>query len=99
MVGGIAMTAKVITNRSRQVAMLAKQGHKFVHLIRSTAHGLHVEKITEDELTQHWSELVGYSVETAIQRFAKQAGQPRTTREARKLLLELAADIVEEGGK
>lgn len=90
------MTAKVIVNRSRQVAILAKQGHKFIHVIRATAHGLAVEKITEDELTRDWSELRGYSLHEAVRKFGELVGKPRTTKAARHALHDLAVELAEE---
>lgn len=90
------MTAKVVVNRSRQAAILAKQGRVYVHLIRSTAHGLYVEKITDDQLMQDWSELKGYDVSKAVDSFGRLSNKPRTTKEARHLLYDVATELLEE---
>lgn len=90
------MTAKVIVNRSRQVAILAKQGHKYVHVIRAIPRGLVVDKLTEDELLEDWSELAGYKLEIAVMKFAELVHGPRTTRAARVLLHNLATELLNE---
>lgn len=90
------MTAKVIVNRARQVAILAKQGHKYVHVIRAIPRGLVVDKLTEEELIEDWSELGGYDIKTAVIKFTELVGGPRTTRGARVLLHNVATELLEE---
>jgi hypothetical protein len=77
---------KVIVNRQRNVALLATQGPRWVHLIRITAHGLESERITEEQLCADWSELASYPVEHAVRRFTDISQTVGTSASAKHLL-------------
>lgn len=87
---------KVITNSSRNVALLVTQGSKYLHLVTITAHGLEAAKITEDELTADWSELVGYQLDRACHRFKGIADELGATEGARRLLEKACDEIAPE---
>jgi hypothetical protein len=84
---------KVIADRHRHVALLVKQGSKWVHILRATPHGLEADKLTEEELTADWSELVNQSVAGAVQSFGGIAKKKGGTQSALQLLLEAGQEI------
>lgn len=85
---------KVITNRHRNIALLVTQGSKWLHIVTLTAHGLESTKLTEDELTADWAELV-YPLEKACEKF-KAIGQALGATETAARLLAKVCDEVSE---
>jgi len=79
---------KVIADRQRHAALLVKQGSKWIHILRATPHGLEADKLTEEELTADWFELVNQSVPNAIQSFSAVANRKGGTKAAMELLSE-----------
>lgn len=77
---------KLLVNRSRKAALLAKQGSTYIHLVVLKAHGLEAIKITEEELVDEWSEVLNVSGEEALQRFKEIAAKTGASSGASKLL-------------
>lgn len=68
------------------MALLAKQGETYIHLVTIKATGLDSIKITEDDLTGDWAEVMGYSPEKAYSSFVDIAQTVGCTKRAAKLL-------------
>jgi hypothetical protein len=88
------MSMKVIVNHHRNVALLVTQGSKWLHLIRITARGLESEKITEDELTAEWAELV-YPLPKACSKFQAIASGLGATETAARLLTKACDEVAD----
>lgn len=86
---------KVITNRHRNIALLVTQGSKWLHIITLTSHGLESTKLTEDELTADWSELV-YPLEKACAKFRAIADSLGASDTAARLLTKACNELAEE---
>jgi hypothetical protein len=76
----------LIANRHRNVALLAKQGRTYTHVVILTAHGLEATKLTEDQLVSDWGQVVAYTPERAVERFQQLATSIGATEGARRLL-------------
>lgn len=85
-------TVKVIANRHRNVALLAKQGRTYLHLVTITSHGLESEKITEDELLADWAEVLAYREDQGLSRFEAIAREQGASVTAARLLEEARSE-------
>jgi hypothetical protein len=84
---------QLIANNHRNVALIAKQGTRYVHLVTLTAHGLETGKLTEEQLTGVWGSVRAYSPEQALARFQHLAATLGATEGARRLLTAAAAAL------
>ncbi len=85
------MNAMVVVNRQRQTGILAKQGSKYVHVVRLTAAGIVLDRIEEDVFMADWCQPAGYDVQRAINHYRAYGTKRGITKAARAALDELAA--------
>ena len=76
----------LIANRHRNVALLAKQGRTYAHIVVLTAHGLEAAKLTEEQLMSDWGSVTAYTPQKAVERFQQIATSKGATEGARRLL-------------
>jgi hypothetical protein len=76
----------LLKNHNRNVALLAKQGSRWVHIVCITAHRLEARKLTEEELSADWRPMPEYSEAEGVARFADIARTTGATQQAEQLI-------------